>query len=130
MTGPLEGRVVVVTRAADQADALAGPLRRLGASVLAAPAIEILPTAPGPLDDALRRAVAGGFAWIVLTSAAGVAAVAERLAIAPGDPLLVARRITHDAAGAPALYSEHRYPAVRTQFEIEFSLRTGALQHA
>lgn len=64
-----------------------------------------------------------------ITAEIADAALAERLAIAPGDPLLVARRITHDAAGAPALYSEHRYPAVRTQFEIEFSLRTGTLQH-
>ena len=32
--------------------------------------------------------------------------------------------------GAPVLYSEHRYPADRTTFEIEFSLRTGVLQHA
>ena len=32
--------------------------------------------------------------------------------------------------GAPTLVSEHRYPADRTTFEIEFSLRAGALQHA
>ena len=42
-------------------------------------------------------------------------------------PVLI---ITHDAAGVPTLVSEHRYPADRTTFEIEFSLRTGALQHA
>jgi DNA-binding GntR family transcriptional regulator len=65
-----------------------------------------------------------------ITAELADAAFAERLVVAPGDPLLVARRITHDAAGTPALYSEHRYPAVRTQFEIEFSLRTGKLQHA
>jgi DNA-binding GntR family transcriptional regulator len=44
--------------------------------------------------------------------------------------LLVVRRTTHDTGGAPVLYSEHRYPADRTTFEIEFSLRTGVLQHA
>jgi GntR family transcriptional regulator len=54
---------------------------------------------------------------------------ARLLACAPGDPLLLCRRVTHDAAGAPTLVSEHRYPADRTTFEIEFSLRTGALQH-
>ena len=36
----------------------------------------------------------------------------------------------YDAAGVPTLVSEHRYPADRTTFEIEFSLRAGALQHA
>ena len=56
---------------------------------------------------------------------------AARILVCPrGTPLLVVRRVTHDVAGAPALYSEHRYPADRTTFEIEFSLRTGALQHA
>jgi GntR family transcriptional regulator len=54
---------------------------------------------------------------------------ARLLACAPGDPLLLCRRVTDDAAGAPTLVSEHRYPADRTTFEIEFSLRTGALQH-
>jgi GntR family transcriptional regulator len=56
--------------------------------------------------------------------------VAELVACDPGAPLLVGRRVTRDAAGVPALYSEHRYPADRTTFEIDFSLRTGALQHA
>jgi GntR family transcriptional regulator len=55
---------------------------------------------------------------------------ARVLAVATGAPLLFVRRVTHEASGAPALYSEHRYPAERTNFEIEFSLRTGALQHA
>jgi len=43
--------------------------------------------------------------------------------------VLLARRVTRDAAGVPALYAEHRYPAERTTFEIDFSLRTGVLQH-
>jgi GntR family transcriptional regulator len=58
------------------------------------------------------------------------AASARLLVCDPGAPLLLCRRVTHDAAGVPALVSEHRYPADRTTFEIEFSLRTGALQHA
>ena len=41
----------------------------------------------------------------------------------------VARRVTSDTDGAPVLYSEHRYPADRTTFEIEFSLNVGVLQH-
>ena len=39
-----------------------------------------------------------------------------------------ASRSTRPAS--PTLVSEHRYPADRTTFEIEFSLRAGALQHA
>lgn len=85
MTGLLEGRLVLITRAADQAEALAAPLRERGASVLVSPAIEILPAPPGPLDDALRRAAAGTFTWMVLTSAAGVAAVGGRLAASGGS---------------------------------------------
>jgi uroporphyrinogen-III synthase len=82
VSGSLEGRVILVTRAADQVEALAAPLRSRGATVVPSPAIEILPAADGPLDDALRRASDGDFAWIVLTSRAGVAAVGRRLAAA------------------------------------------------
>jgi GntR family transcriptional regulator len=54
---------------------------------------------------------------------------ADLLACSVGDPLLLVRRVTSDVSGAPVLYSEHRYPADRTTFEIEFSLATGARQH-
>ncbi|HTK15841.1 MAG TPA: GntR family transcriptional regulator [Acidimicrobiia bacterium] len=54
---------------------------------------------------------------------------ADLLACSAGDPLLLVRRVTCDMRGAPVLYSEHRYPADRTTFEIEFSLATGARQH-
>jgi len=56
-------------------------------------------------------------------------ATAELLACSPGDPLLLVRRVTCDVRGDPALYSEHRYPAERTTFEIEFSIGTGTRQH-
>jgi len=102
MTGPLVGRVVLVTRAADQADALATPLREEGASVLAAPAIEILPAPPGPLDDALRRAASGAFAWIVLTSAAGVSAVGSRLTAAGATWAALRARIAAVGDGTAA----------------------------
>jgi GntR family transcriptional regulator len=51
------------------------------------------------------------------------------LACSPGDPLLLVRRTTRDVSGDPVLYSEHRYPADRTTFEIEFSLGAGARQY-
>ena len=65
-----------------------------------------------------------------ITAEIASAASARLLACAPGAPLLLCRRVTLDVAGAPTLVSEHRYPADRTTFEIEFSLRAGALQHA
>lgn len=45
---------------------------------------------------------------------------ASLLGVAPSAPLLICSRVTRDAAGAPVLVSEHRYPASRTHFEIEF----------
>jgi len=66
----------------------------------------------------------------LITAEVASAAVAQALSCDEGAALLVGRRVTRDASGRPALYSEHRYPADRTTFEIDFSLRTGALQHA
>jgi GntR family transcriptional regulator len=54
---------------------------------------------------------------------------AELLDTDSGTALLVARRVTYDAHGAPILYSEHRYPADRTTIEIEFSLNAGVIEH-
>ncbi len=44
---------------------------------------------------------------------------AEVLGIPPGSPLLVALRISRDAAGKPFLRSEHRFPAHLTEFVLE-----------
>ena len=71
-----------------------------------------------------------GYVHQTITAEIAHATSARVLACEPGAPLLVCRRVTHDAAGVPTLVSEHRYPADRTTFEIEFSLRAGALQHA
>jgi GntR family transcriptional regulator len=80
-----------------------------------------------PFYDLLPvRGVELGTAHQTITAEVAAADVAEQLAIAPGDPLLLLRRTTYDAPGMPALYSEHRYPANRTTFEIEFSLRSPA----
>lgn len=71
----LRGRVVIVTRPPGQAEELAGPLRARGAEVIEAPAIRIEGVGPGgALDEAVRNAAAGRFAWVVFTSAAGVEA--------------------------------------------------------
>jgi uroporphyrinogen III methyltransferase/synthase len=78
VTGPLEGRTVVVTRPLDDAQELAGRLRSEGAEVLVAPVIRLEPGDTGELAEATREAANGRFDWVVFTSAAGVRAWFER----------------------------------------------------
>jgi uroporphyrinogen-III synthase len=76
---PLAGRSVVITRAAGQQASLAGPLRRLGAHVIAVPTIAIVEPDDG--GAALRRTLAqlDAYRWLVLTSANGARALLEHL---------------------------------------------------
>ena len=75
---PLEGRTVVVTRAAAQAHRFTQLLEAAGARVIEAPAIVIGPPASWePLDAALRALPT--FTWLVFTSVNGVAMVDRRL---------------------------------------------------
>ncbi len=78
---PLQGRRILVTRAAEQAGAFSGRLRALGAMPVEFPTIRIVPPEDwGPLDDALRRlCMAGWYNWLVFTSANGVRICFERL---------------------------------------------------
>lgn len=77
----LAGRVVIVTRAEHQAAPLESLLQVEGATVYRYPCLAIAPPDNlGPLDDALRAAVAGQLDWLALTSANAVDAVAQRLA--------------------------------------------------
>ncbi len=73
---PLRGKVVLVTRPPGQSDALAKLIERKGAIAIEAPAIEIVPARSKPLERALAELARGGFAWLVLTSRAGVEALA------------------------------------------------------
>jgi uroporphyrinogen III methyltransferase/synthase len=76
---PLFGRRVVVTRPRAQAAALADLLEERGADVISFPTIAIAPPDdPAALDRAV--AAAGGFDWIVFTSANGVLAFFDRMA--------------------------------------------------
>lgn len=68
---PLFGRRVVVTRAREQAGSLRARLEELGAGVVEIPAIEV-----EPLDFALPEL--GRYAWVVFTSANGVAGFFDR----------------------------------------------------
>jgi uroporphyrinogen III methyltransferase / synthase len=81
---PLFGRRVLVTRAREQASALAEALREEGAEPVEFPTIAVRP--PGSwadLDAALARAAA--YDWIVFTSPNAVRSVVERLRAAGRD---------------------------------------------
>lgn len=74
---PLQGRRIVVTRAADQSSELVARLEALGAQVLPLPLIEFAPPDdPGPLDRALAEF--GRFDWLLLTSRNAVRFLDER----------------------------------------------------
>jgi uroporphyrinogen-III synthase len=74
---PLQGRCIVLTRAADQSSELALRLEVLGAQVVFWPLIEFAPPDDsGPLDRALAEL--GRFDWLFLTSQNAVRFVAER----------------------------------------------------
>jgi uroporphyrinogen-III synthase len=75
---PLMGIRVLVGRARHQAGALSSELRKLGATVLEIPFIEIRnPRSFKPLDSALKNLLE--YDWLILTSANGVEAMWKRL---------------------------------------------------
>ncbi len=74
---PLAGRTVLVTRSRQQASALAGRLRELGAAVIEAPTIAIEPPEDfSTIDAALARL--GEYGLVAFTSANGVEAFLAR----------------------------------------------------
>ena len=79
MSGSLGGRTVLVTRPRAQAAELVRLLEHRGARTIVAPAIRLVPAPARQLDAALERVLAGEFAWVVLTSRAGVEALLGRL---------------------------------------------------
>jgi uroporphyrinogen-III synthase len=106
----LEGRVVIVTRPEGQAAELAERLRARGAEVIEAPAIRIERVPPGGrLDEAIREAARGRYAWVLFTSAAGVEAWfgrADELSV--GDPEAMVAAV--GAGTAEALTARGRHP--------------------
>jgi uroporphyrinogen III methyltransferase / synthase len=84
MTGgrPLAGVRVAVTRARPQAADLSDRLRRLGATVIEFPVIEIVDAGDGgaALRSAVAEVAAGGYEWLVVTSTNGADRVVAALA--------------------------------------------------
>ena len=75
---PLFGKRIVVTRAPEQAGALASRLGALGAGVVELPTIEIRPPADcAPLDRAIAQL--DTYDWLIFTSANGVRFFLDRL---------------------------------------------------
>jgi uroporphyrinogen III methyltransferase/synthase len=80
---PLHGRSVVVTRARAQASGLAARLAALGATVVEAPAIRIVPRPATDVDPVVERI--GDYSLVVLTSPNGAALLFDALARAGRD---------------------------------------------
>jgi uroporphyrinogen III methyltransferase/synthase len=104
---PLEGRTIVVTRAAAQARRFTQLLEAAGARVLEAPVIAIEPPPSwAPLDEALGAL--DGFTWVVFTSVNGVAMVDRRLAaVGRGWSALGGRRVAAIGPATADALGEH-----------------------
>ncbi|MEM0913400.1 MAG: uroporphyrinogen-III C-methyltransferase [Planctomycetota bacterium] len=81
---PLFGQTVLVMRTRQQASRLSRRLAELGAEVIEAPTIETVPPADASAVEAAVAAI-DSFDWVVLTSATGVSALADRLTAAGKD---------------------------------------------
>jgi uroporphyrinogen III methyltransferase/synthase len=89
-TRPLFGRRILVTRAAEQIGSLRSALERLGAEVLAQPALRISPPANWqPVDAAIDRL--DQFDWLVFSSTNGVRYFFDRLLTIGRDVRAVGR---------------------------------------
>jgi uroporphyrinogen III methyltransferase/synthase len=107
---PLDGRTIVVTRAAAQAQRFTQLLEAAGARVLEAPSILIGPPASWePLDGALDALET--FTWVIFTSVNGVAMVDRRLSARGLAWAAVGTR--HVAAIGPATADALREHGVR-----------------
>ena len=82
---PLHGRRVVVTRARAQASGLAARLERLGAEVVQAPAIRIVPRPAGEGEVAAAAASIDSYSLVCVTSANGAELLLDALTAAGRD---------------------------------------------
>ncbi len=77
---PLFGQRILITRSRTQASALRALLERLGATVLEAPTVQMVPPADWDAVDRAIRQLPEATDWVLLTSVNAVAVLAERLA--------------------------------------------------
>jgi uroporphyrinogen III methyltransferase/synthase len=99
--GALAGRTVAVTRAREQASALARGLQALGARVVQAPAIRVRPLPGPPLDPT-------PYDLVCVTSANGVQGLFERLAAGGRDArALAGARVAAIGPATAAALAEH-----------------------
>src|ERR1700735_2136642 len=104
---PLTGVRVLVGRARHQAGALSAELRKLGATVMEIPFIEIRkPRSFERLDTALKNL--SGYDWLILTSVNGVDAMWDRFA----ELSLEASRDAEGHESTRAIRSSRRRPAL------------------
>ncbi len=75
----LRGKTILVTRPREQSYSLVRALERRGATVIVAPAIELVPARSAALTGALAELAQGQFAWITLTSGAAIEVLSTRL---------------------------------------------------
>jgi uroporphyrinogen-III synthase len=75
---PLAAKRILITRARHQAGRLAEALEEQGAEVLRLPTIEIVPPETYAHLDAVLEVISG-FDWLIVTSANGAAALADRM---------------------------------------------------
>jgi uroporphyrinogen III methyltransferase / synthase len=110
---PLAGLRVLVTRPKDQALPMVRRLELLGAVPVVLPAIEMRePTDWSIADSMIDRLAAGGYDWLVFTSANGVAAFFSRLKTRKLDARVIgrARLAVIGPATARALAEFHLIP--------------------
>ncbi|OJW22603.1 MAG: uroporphyrinogen-III C-methyltransferase [Planctomycetales bacterium 71-10] len=129
---PLFGRRIVVTRPREEAARSAAALEAMGAEVLIAPTVEILPVEDfAPLDAAIDRL--GGYDWLVFTSTNGVRMFLDRL-LARGRDLRALGRAKLAAIGSTTAEALGRYhiradlipPSFRSESLAEELARVGA----
>jgi uroporphyrinogen-III synthase len=119
-TGPLAGIRILVGRARHQAGALSAELRKLSATVIEIPFIEIRkPRSFKPLDDALRNL--GNYDWLILTSVNGAEAMWDRIEklrlVWKSGPFGPRYAANDSGAFAPALRIAAIGPATRKAIE-------------
>ena len=76
---PLAGKTILVTRPVERSVRLVKLLDQRGARAIIAPTITLRPVRSAALSAALRDLAGGGYDWVVLTSPATIATLADRL---------------------------------------------------